>query len=176
MNDEYKSIQKYLEVNFEGISNQEESNNCTPVNRLRSVISVGKKVSYNDLKKQIDNKLSVNQNGNDLNNLKMTQVGISVDLGRIDFSRDEKDKFDDKNFKIIKIMDIRKNEHFGDVHLISEQPSPFTVKVKSRIAQLFLLRKYDATNISKNYANIWRRIHNKSYHNLVSIKKWLIKH
>jgi hypothetical protein len=33
------------------------------------------------------------------------------------------------------------------------------------------LRKQDAIIISKNYPNIWKQIYNKSYHNLVAIKK-----
>ena len=52
-----------------------------------------------------------------------------------------------------------------------KRPAPFTLKVKSRIAEILLLRKHDAAIISNNYPNIWRNIHNKSYHNLVSIKK-----
>ena len=175
LNEPLKSIQKYLEINFEGISKQEELKNCNALNRKKSVMTMENKANFNDLKKEIENKILVNRKTNEFNDCQIVQQGISVDLGRIDFSMDENDKLDDKKFKIIKIMDIRKNEHFGDVHLLSEQPSPFTVKAKSRIAELFLLRKYDASIISKTYPNIWRRIYNKSFHNLVSIKKVAFK-
>ena len=106
-----------------------------------------------------------------INNSIIDNNGISVDLGRLDFSRNENERKQGENLHIIKVIDIRKNEHFGDVHMFLEKPSPFTIKTKSRIVELFLLRKPDAINISKNFSNIWRRIQNKSYHNLVSIKK-----
>ena len=38
-----------------------------------------------------------------------------------------------------------------------------------------LLRKHDAQIISKNFPNIWRRIQNKFFHNLVSIKNLTFK-
>ena len=89
----------------------------------------------------------------------------------MDFLGKEEEDNENDNYQIIKIIDIRKNEYYGDVHLFSEQPSPFTVKTKSRIAELFLLRKCDAIALSKNFSNIWKRIQSKSFHNLVSIKK-----
>ena len=101
--------------------------------------------------------------------------GISVDLGRLDFSRNEINQNIQENFQIIKIIDVRKNEHYGDVNMFLGQPSPFTLKSKTRIAELFLLRKHDMLIMSKNFPNIWRRIQNKSYHNLVSIKKLTFK-
>ena len=93
-------------------------------------------------------------------------------MGRIDFLRNEKEYSD---IQLIKVMDIRKNEQFGDIHIFSENPCPFTLKASSRIVELFLLRKYNAMNISRNFPNIWRRIETKSYHNLVSIKKLTFK-
>ena len=55
------------------------------------------------------------------------------------------------------------------------KPSPFTLKTKTRIAELFLLREHDMLIISQNFPNIWKRIHNKSYHNLVSLKRLTFK-
>ena len=81
--------------------------------------------------------------------------GISVDLGRLDFSRNDNEQTLE-NFQPIKILDIRKNEHFGAIHIFSEKPSPFTIKPKSRIAELLLLRKQNAIILSKNFPNIWR--------------------
>ena len=40
---------------------------------------------------------------------------------------------------------------------------------------MLLLRKHDIIIISNNYPNIWRRIQNKSYHNLLSLKKLTFK-
>ena len=171
LNDPYNSIQKYIEVNFIGISKQEElkiGNNFA--NRVNSIMMNCKK-NYDDLKNEIDNFLLDNQKESKNVNNQLSDHGISVDLGRIDFHRKEIDEKKKENFQIIKIIDIRKNEYYGDIHVFSEQPSPFTVKTKSRIAELFLLPKHDAINISNTFSNIWKRIQGKSFHNLVSIKK-----
>ena len=173
LNDPYKSLQKYKENNFIGISRQEEVKNHNFINRVNSLIN-NKKRNYNDLKIEIETFLYGNKNAN-INSNSQSNNGISVDLGRMDFSRNEINDDDNTNYQIIKIIDFRKNEHFGDVFIFSEQPSPFTVKSKSRIAELLLLRKNDALKLSKNFPNIWRRIQDKSFHNLVSIKRLTFK-
>ena len=143
LNDPYKSIEKYLEENFLEISNPDELNN-NYLYKDNSELNIPER-NYNDLKTQIDNFILDNKNTL-VNNSRIDDNGISIDLGRLDFSRDEKEI--DKNYQEIKIIDIRKNEHFGDIHLILEKPCPFTLKAKSRIAQLFLLRKHDAIILS----------------------------
>ena len=100
-----------------------------------------------------------NKNTSFINN-SINNNGISVDLGRMDFSRNDIEYNEKENYQIIKVLDIRKNEHYGDIHIFIEKPSPFTLKTKSRIGELLLLRKYDAIVISKNFPNIWRRIQN----------------
>ena len=175
LDDPYKSIQEYLENNFIGISKQGEIKNYNYSKRV-SVELDNKINNYENLKSKIDTIILNNLKKTNVSNSQLDNNGISVDLGRLDFTRNDiKENKNSNNYQIIKIIDFRKNEHYGDVHIFSEQPSPFTVKVKSRIAELFLLRKNDAINISKNFQNIWKRIHNKSYHNLVSIKKLTIK-
>ena len=173
LNDPYKSIENYIQVNFTAISKQDDLNNKNFLNGDISMM-IRPERNYNDLKTQIDNVLLDNQNTL-FNNSKDESNGISVDLGRLDFSRNENEKYNGDNYQIIKVIDLRKNEHFGDVHLIAEKPSPFTLKAKSRIAELLLLRKHDAIVITKNFPNIWRRIQSKSYHNLVSLKKLTFK-
>ena len=86
----------------------------------------------------------------------------------MDFSKEFLDNFEE--YDILRVFDVRKNEHFGDVHMFLQKPSPITLRTKTRIADLLLLRKHDAKMLSQNYSNIWRNIYNKSYHNLVSIK------
>ena len=79
------------------------------------------------------------------------------------------------NKKSMKIIDLRKNEHFGDVLMILNERSPLTVKVKSKKAELFFLQKTDATEISNQYPNIWKRIVNKSLYNMKQIKNLIQK-
>ena len=52
-----------------------------------------------------------------------------------------------------------------------EKPAPLTLKVKSKIAEIFFLKKKDAFMISSLHHNIVKRINDKSYKNLLSIKK-----
>ena len=79
------------------------------------------------------------------------------------------------NEKEIKIIDLRKNEHFGDILMILNEKSPLTVKVKSKKAELFFLQKTEATEISNRYPNIWKRIVNRSLHNMKQIKNLIKK-
>lgn len=50
-----------------------------------------------------------------------------------------------------KIMEIRKNEHFGDVLVISKTKSPVTLKVASSYVDLLIVRKQDFSHISKEF-------------------------
>ena len=172
INNPYKSIHKYLEINFIGISEKKELKENNPFNKVKIIVDLPDK-NYNNLKERIDTFLYNKKNL--INNSIMDNNGISVDLGRLDFSRDKIGQNQGEDFHVIKVLDIRKNEYFADVHMFLEKPIPFTIKAKSRIAELFLLRKSDAMNLSQNFSHIWRRIQNKSYHNLVSIKKLTFK-
>ena len=66
-----------------------------------------------------------------------------------------------------KIIDIRKNEHFGGLYMFMRRPSPLSLKVRSKFAELYLLPKKEVFNIAKNYKNIWRKIHKKDFHNML---------
>ena len=163
LNDPYKSIQKYLEYNFVGISEEnlkKEIKNNNDISQIQNMIS-SKNLNYNDLKAELDNFLLQK----DINMDNSASKHVSDDFGRIDFTRNVKNLYRSENYEVIKIFDIRKNEHFGDVNMFLKRPSPFNLKTKSRIAELLLLKKNDAVSISNNYPNIWRNIHNKSYHN-----------
>ena len=59
--------------------------------------------------------------------------------------------------------------------MILNEKSPLTVKVKSQKAELFFLQKTEATEISNRYSNIWKRIVNRSLHNMKQIKNLIRK-
>ena len=73
------------------------------------------------------------------------------------FQEEEKTKY--QNYKI---LDIRKNEHFGEVLMLSNERSPLIAIVKSRKAELFYLNKKDAIDISNDYPQIWSKIEQKN--------------
>ena len=76
----------------------------------------------------------------------------------------------DKNLKDIKIIEIRKDEHFGVALMFLDERCPLVVKVKSKIAELLVLRKMEAIEIYSIYPNIWKTINKKSLFNIEQIK------
>ncbi len=78
---------------------------------------------------------------------------------------------EDEEYQNLKILDIRKNEHFGDVLMFSNERSPLCAIVKSRKAELFYLNKKDAIEISKSYSLIWQKIQQKSIFNMKQIRR-----
>ena len=174
LNDPFNSINQYIRYNFRGISKKQELNNNN-IMRINSILTIRNK-NYTDLKLEIDNFLLDNQKEINKKNSLNDNNGISMDLGRLNFSINSIEETNiQEGYQLIKIIDIRKNEHFGDIHMFLQKPSPFTIRVKSRKADVLLLRKHDAFAISKAFPNIWKRIYNKSYHNLVSIKHLTFK-
>ena len=171
LKDPYKSIQRYLELNFMEIS-KKEIDSPNNIKKIKTMYKLNK--NYKELKAEIDNFLLDKQRTLNNNNSLMDNNN-SFNLGKIDFAKKESDLNRLENFEIVKIFDVRKNEDFGEVHMFLQKPSPFTLKAKSRIVEILLLRKNEAINISNNFPNIWRNIHNKSYHNLISLKNLAFK-
>ena len=75
----------------------------------------------------------------------------------------------------IKIIEIRKNEHFGDILMFLNKRSPLCVKVKSKYCDLFLLKKTEAVEISMDFPSIWRKIIKKSLFNMEQIERLINK-
>ena len=80
-----------------------------------------------------------------------------------------------ENKKKIKILDIRRNEHFGDVFMFLNKKSPLYVKVRSKKADLLLLRKLDAISISNKFPDIWKTIIKRPLDNSKIISNLTIK-
>ena len=110
-----------------------------------------------------------NQKFTELINLNSMNTGFKPDFTKQVF------KSNYGNKKELKIIDLRKNEHFGDILMILNEKSPVAVKVKSKKAELFFLQKTEATEISNRYSNIWKRIVNRSLHNMKQIKNLIRK-
>ena len=75
----------------------------------------------------------------------------------------------------LKIHDIHKNEDFGDIFMFFGKRSPFALRVKTKRALLFGVKKEDFTKLCEQYKNIFREIHKKKKHNLNIIKNIMIK-
>ena len=81
----------------------------------------------------------------------------------------EKKKKKKMNKPHIKLIEIRKNEHFGDIIMFLNKRSPLSLKVKSRKAELLFLMKTDAIEISVGFPKIWKKILKNSLYNMQQI-------
>ena len=77
---------------------------------------------------------------------------------------------DEGNYQYLKIVDIRKKEHFGCVFVTLNKPCPLSLQVKSKFAELFLLKKVTAVGLSRNYPNIWKKLYGREFLNMMKIK------
>ena len=165
-----KSINKYLFESFSPFTTEEEKKLINENINFKSGFTVIGELNFDRAKNKINNAFRSGKN-----------IG-----GKSQFElHTETDKNDNINFDIkggaiindegdynyLKILDIRKNEHFGCVFMTLNKPCPLSVQVKSKIVELFLLKKDAAVNLSKNYPNIWRKIYAREFHNLRTIKR-----
>ena len=111
-------------------------------------------------------------NGNQMKTQSTKFVGMSNNYTTNEEESEEEEIIEYQN---LKILDIRKNEHFGDVLMLSNERSPLTAIVKSRKAELFYLNKKDALEISTSYPQIWTKIQKKSIFNMKQIKRLMGK-
>ena len=177
IDDPEKSIRNYFNINFQGITTAKEMKKLEEANKklnnshLISYRNIrdydNAKFVLNDaVKKQV--KFLFNSVCEDTSILdKTTNDNINKN---IDFLKNEPIKNEQGNFKYIKIIDIRKNENYGGLYMFMRRPSPLSLKVKSKFAELYLLSKKDVFSIAKSYNNIWSKIHKKDFHNMLSIK------
>ena len=88
---------------------------------------------------------------------------------------EEEEREREKNIQYVKILEIRKNEHFGDILMFLNKRSPLCAKVKSKKAEFYFLNKTDAIEISTCYPRIWNKINKKSLFNMEQIKRLINK-
>ena len=75
----------------------------------------------------------------------------------------------EENIEHIKIIEIRNNEHFGDALMFLNERCPLIAKVRTKTAEILILRKIEAIEIYSIYPNIWKRINKKSLYNMHQI-------
>jgi len=93
----------------------------------------------------------------------------------VQVNEEEEKEEEEEKVEYYKILDIQKNEHFGDILMFLNKRCPLRVKVKSRKAELFYLNKKDAIEISQSYSQIWKNINKKSLFNWQQIKRLMMK-
>jgi hypothetical protein len=163
-----ESVERYLEYQFEGISSIVESeyeNSMEKINKKDKIVEKKPKIkNYKDLFNII------NKQTREIGDVSyMHESHIEEEIGKCDLNGEGED-FEIGNYQFLHILDILKNEHFGELYMLLDKPCPLSLRVKSKKVDLFLLRKKDASNIRKDYPNIWKRIDDKALHNMKSIK------
>ena len=168
------SIEKYLKYRFEEIE-QIEVFSDSEDSKQKSTI----KETINNFSRQygkkgkIRTKKLIGMISKQFENLdyisSLNDSGIDQEIGKCDFHTELKDLYKG-NIEYIHILDLLKNEYFGEILMFLNIPNPLSLKVKTKRVELYILRKKDAFNIRKDYQNIWQRINKKSIHNIKSLK------
>ena len=160
------SIAKYLKFRFEAIEQIDdfEKKNSFDKSRIMDQ-SFGKTRISNTylmgmINKQFENVEDVSY---------FHESNIEQEIGKCDFDVEIKDLYKGK-IQYLHILDLLKNEYFGEIFMLLNIPNPLSLKVKSKRVELYILRKKDAINIKNDYQNIWQRINKKSIHNIKSLK------
>ena len=162
------SIEKYLKYRYEEIDKLEEFSKKenllekTIINNETSFIldEQRKNTLFGIINKQFENIGEVSY---------MHETNIEQEIGQIDFDMENEELYKG-NIEYIHILDLLKNEYFGDILMFSNIANPLSLKVSSKRVELYVLRKKDAFNIKRDYQNIWRRIERKSLYNIKSLK------
>ena len=188
--DPFKSVEKYFKVNFADIdinqyNNKRNSLTATKFGgadierELEELKEENEEKNITFLKERLNHFFENNNKYNNNNKnqiLELDNTNNSISLGGINnkSSDEEEGSIQNKNLEnchFLKILDVRKNEYFGEVYMFLDKPCPLTLKVKSKRAEIFAIKKKDALYIKKVHYNIMNRIQIKSYKNLISIKK-----
>ena len=170
-----ESIENYFKKNFEEIDNRKKkkklSNTQIQNISINQVVKIKKSLKL--LKRQLTDAIKTGKSffiDKQYNKTK-SRYSSCIEREVRKYLTNDPIKNDEGNYKYLKIIDIRKNENFGGLFMFLRRPAPLSLQVRSKIAELFLLQKSDVFDISKSYPNIWKKIHKKDFHNMVSIKK-----
>lgn len=75
----------------------------------------------------------------------------------------------------LKIIELRRNEHFGDISIFLKEKSPLSVRTRTKYAELFLMKKADLMNLTEEYPDIFEEIYTKSSFNMYQIQNFIKK-
>ena len=162
------SIEKYLNYRYEEFEKLDEF--CKQENLFEKSIVNNEKSFILD--EQRSNKLFgiINKQFENIGEASyMHESNVNQEIGQIDFHMENEELYKG-NIEYIHILDLLKNEYFGEILMFSNIPNPLSLKVTSKRVELYVLRKKDAFNIKRDYQNIWRRIERKSLYNIKSLK------
>ena len=173
LNDIEMSIEKYLKYRFEEIEKIEEL--YDKENSLEKSKILNKSFRKSQIRNPYKLMEIINKQFENIEDVPyMHESTIEQEIGQVDFHMETQDLYKG-NIKYIPILDLLKNEYFGDLLMFSNIENPLSLRVKSKRVELYVLRKKEAFNIKKDYPNIWQRLDKKSIHNIKSLKSLTLK-
>ena len=147
--DPFKSVEKYFKVNFADIdinqyNNKRNSLTATKFGgadierELEELKEENEEKNITFLKERLNHFFENNNKYNNNNKnqiLELDNTNNSISLGGINnkSSDEEEGSIQNKNLEnchFLKILDVRKNEYFGEVYMFLDKPCPLTLKVK----------------------------------------------
>jgi CRP-like cAMP-binding protein len=69
------------------------------------------------------------------------------------------------------IVKIKSSEHYGDIEMLMNKKSEFNIRVKSHIAELYLLKKTNLFEICSDYPDVFDIIAQRSSYNSMQLNK-----
>ena len=170
INNEAESIKKYIYIKFEDILENEEKQDKINNNNdeVKDSISV-KNNQFEKVASGIEN--IINNKRQSILVQSYHESRIEQEIGKCDLGGNGEEDILEKNYKFLRIMDIKRNENFGTTYMLLNKPSALSLRVISKKADLFILRKHDVINISKAYPSIWNKIRKNAMFNMIAIKK-----
>ena len=137
------------------------------IQKYYDLIDIDKEVSH--IKTSIlklNGKKSLNTTSNNINTNTTNTTLVSI--------KDEEEtsfieNYDKSDFKDINIIEIRTNEHFGDALMFLNEKCPLKVRVRTKKAELLILKKMEAIEIYSIYPHIWKKNNKKSLYNMQQI-------
>jgi len=96
---------------------------------------------------------------------------IKEKTNSFDFNKIINNTENENIFSRYKILKLRQNEHFGDALMIDNVRSPLTIKTKSKMAEIYLMDKFNVMQLSNDFSDIFEKIYLKSSINMARIAR-----
>jgi hypothetical protein len=132
------------------------------IQKYYDLIEIDKEVSLlkTSMSKRTNNKILTNTN---------TKTATYLSMKEDEESLYNESDDDGAEIEDINIIEIRHNEHFGDALMFLNEKCPLKVKIKTKTAELLILKKMEAIEIYSIYPHIWTKINKKSLYNMEQI-------
>ena len=102
-------------------------------------------------------------------------AGITTHVDSFTETKHDNNNKEIDDVQYVKLLEIHKNEHYGDIVMFLNKRSPLGVRVCTRKAELFYLKKADAISISMSFPSIWKKLITNSLFNMKQISSLIKK-